>query len=48
MCKKLIFLVSLTLLLVLAGSAVAQLDPASVTDGHVYMFENVVGDVPDD
>jgi len=48
MCKKLIFLVSLTLLLVLAGNAVAQLDPTSVTDGHVYMFENVVGDVPDD
>jgi hypothetical protein len=48
MCKKLIFLVSLTLLLVPAGNAVAQLDPTSVTDGHVYMFENVVGDVPDD
>ena len=32
----------------LAGNAMAQLDPASVTDGHVYLFENVVGDVPDD
>jgi len=48
MCKKMIFLVSPILLLVLAGNAMAQLDPASVTDGHVYLFENVVGDVPDD
>jgi len=48
MCKKLIFLVSLTLLLALAGNAMAQLDPTSITDGHVYLFENVVGDVPDD
>jgi len=48
MCKKLIFLVSLTLLLALAGNAVAQIDPASITDGHVYLFENVVGNVPDD
>jgi len=48
MCKKLIFLVCLTLLLALAGNAVAQIDPTSVTDGHVYLFENVVGDVPDD
>ena len=48
MCKKLIFLVSLILLLTLAGNAVAQLDPASITDGNVYLFENVVADVPDD
>jgi hypothetical protein len=48
MCKKLIFLVSLTLLLALAGNAMAQLDPASITDGNVYLFENVGGDVPDD
>ncbi|MFB0554600.1 MAG: hypothetical protein ACETWQ_14955, partial [Phycisphaerae bacterium] len=48
MCKKLIFLVSPILLLVLASNAVAQIDPTSVTDGHVYMFEDVVGDVPDD
>jgi hypothetical protein len=34
--------------LVLAGNAVAQLDPASVTDGHVYLFENVGADVSDD
>ena len=43
-----IYLVSLTLLLVLAGNAMAQIDPASVTDGHVYLFENVGGNVPDD
>jgi hypothetical protein len=27
---------------------VAQIEPTSVTDGHVYLFENVGGDVPDD
>jgi len=48
MCKKLIFLVSPILLLVLADNATAQLDPASVTDGHVYLFEDVGTDVPDD
>jgi len=48
MCKKLIFLASLTLLLAPDGNAVAQIDPTSVTDGHVYLFENVGGDVPDD
>jgi hypothetical protein len=37
-----------SLVLVLAGDAVAQMDPASVTDGHVYLFENVGADVPDD
>jgi len=48
MCKKLIYLTSPVLLLVLAGNTMAQLDPTSVTDGHVYLFENVGGDVPDD
>ncbi|MBC8471886.1 MAG: hypothetical protein H8D56_20695 [Planctomycetes bacterium] len=48
MCKQLFFLVSLILLLVPAGNAMAQLDPASITDGNVYLFENVGGDVPDD
>jgi Concanavalin A-like lectin/glucanases superfamily len=48
MCRKLMFLVSLALLLVPAGSAVAQIDPATVTDGDVYLFENVGTDVPDD
>ena len=45
---KRLFLVSLILLLVLAGNAMAQLDPTTVTDGHVYLFENVGGNVPDD
>jgi len=48
MCRKLILLVCLTLLLVPAGNALAQLDPTSVTDGHVYLFEDVGADVPDD
>jgi hypothetical protein len=35
--------------LVLAGTATAQIDPASVTTGHVYLFEEIVGTtVPDD
>jgi hypothetical protein len=48
MCKKLIFLVSLILVLVLTGNTVAQVDPASITDGNVYLFEDVGTDVPDD
>ncbi|MFH1718379.1 MAG: LamG-like jellyroll fold domain-containing protein, partial [Planctomycetota bacterium] len=48
MCKKLMFLASVILLLVLTGNAMAQIDPASVTDGNVYLFENVGTDVPDD
>ncbi|MHC4310701.1 MAG: LamG-like jellyroll fold domain-containing protein, partial [Planctomycetota bacterium] len=48
MCKTLIYLVSAVLVLVLAGNAMAQIDPASISDGHVYLFENVGGDVPDD
>ncbi len=48
MCEKLIYLTSIVLLLVPAGNAMAQIDPATITDGHVYLFENVVGDVPDD
>jgi hypothetical protein len=43
MCKKLIFLVSPILLLVLAGNAMAQIDPASVGTGHVYLFDDVSG-----
>ncbi|MHC4146355.1 MAG: hypothetical protein ACYSUD_16420, partial [Planctomycetota bacterium] len=46
MCRQFIF--PIFVVLVLAGNAVAQLDPASVTDGHVYLFENVGADVPDD
>ena len=48
MCKKLFYFVSLVLVLSIAGNAVAQLDPASITDGNVYLFENVGADVPDD
>jgi len=49
MCKKLIFLVSPILLLVLAGNARAQIDPATVDTGHVYLFDNVSGSqLPDD
>ncbi|MHC4494276.1 MAG: LamG-like jellyroll fold domain-containing protein [Planctomycetota bacterium] len=43
MCKRLIYLFSIVLLLVLAGNAMAQLDPAGVDTGHVYLFENVSG-----
>ncbi len=43
MCKKLIFLVSPILLLVLAGNAMAQIDPATVGTGHVYLFDDVSG-----
>ena len=48
MCKNLMYLVSIILLLVFAGNAMAQIDPSTVTDGHVYLFENVGADVPDD
>ena len=49
MCKKLIYLTSFVLLLVLAGNAMAQLDPATVTTGHAYLLDNVSGgQVPDD
>ncbi|MHC4727686.1 MAG: LamG-like jellyroll fold domain-containing protein [Planctomycetota bacterium] len=47
MCKKLL-LVCLILLLALTGNAMAQLDPASIADGNVYLFEDVGTDVPDD
>jgi len=48
MCKKSICLISIVLVLALAGNAVAQIDPASIADGHVYLFEDVGADVPDD
>jgi hypothetical protein len=49
MSKKLIYLVSFVLVLGLAGNAMAQIDPATVTTGHVYLFENVSGNqVQDD
>ncbi|MBW7991759.1 MAG: hypothetical protein FVQ84_17325 [Planctomycetes bacterium] len=49
MCKKLLFLVSLVLVLSIAGNAMAQLDPASVDTGHVYLLDDVSGsEVSDD
>jgi len=48
MCKKLFYFVSIVLVLSIAGIASAQLDPASITDGNVYLFEDVGTDVPDD
>jgi len=35
-------------LLPLAGNVMAQIDPASVTTGHVYLFEDVGANVTDD
>jgi hypothetical protein len=43
MCKKSIYLISFILLLVLAGNAMAQIDPATITTGHIYLFDNVSG-----
>ena len=48
MRKNLMFLVSLIVLLTLGSNTMAQLDPASISDGNVYLFENVETDVPDD
>jgi hypothetical protein len=48
MCKRLICLTSFFVILALGGNATAQVDPASITDGHVYLFEDVGADVPDD
>ncbi len=38
MSRKLIYLISFVLVLVLAGNGMAQLDPATVTTGHVYVL----------
>jgi len=51
MSKKLIYLVSVVFVLGLAGNAMAQIDPATVTTGHVYLLNDanfVDGTVPDD
>jgi hypothetical protein len=48
MRKKFILLVSFVLLFVLTNDVSAQLDPSSITDGHVYLFEDVGTDVSDD
>ena len=43
MCKKLFYFVSLILVLSIAGNAMAQIDPATVDTGHVYLFDDVSG-----
>ena len=48
MSKRLICLTSFIVMLAMAGNAAAQLDPASITDGHVYLFEDVGANVSDD
>ena len=49
MCKKLIYFVSFVFMLGLAGNAMAQIDPATVETGHVYLLEDVNdGAVSDD
>jgi Concanavalin A-like lectin/glucanases superfamily len=49
MCNKLFLLMFAVLLLILAGNATAKIDPATVTTGHVYLFDNVTGtQLPDD
>ncbi|MHC4074549.1 MAG: LamG-like jellyroll fold domain-containing protein, partial [Planctomycetota bacterium] len=40
MSNKLIYLMSFVFVLVLAGNATAQPDPATVTDGHVYLLND--------
>jgi len=41
--RKLFCLVSLILLLVLAGNTMAQIDPPTVDTGHVYLLDDVSG-----
>ena len=41
MCKKLIYFVSLVFVLSLTGNVTAQIDPATVETGHVYLLEDV-------
>jgi len=48
MCKRLSCLTLTLIMLAWAGNAAAQIEPGTVTDGHVYLFENVGADVPDD
>jgi len=48
MCNKMMLLACSILVLVLVGNTMAQLDPESVTDGHVYLFEDVGANVSDD
>ncbi|OHB80108.1 MAG: hypothetical protein A2Z25_09230 [Planctomycetes bacterium RBG_16_55_9] len=49
MFKRLCCLTCFFAMLMLAGNAfAAKIDPASITNGHVYLFENVGANVPDD
>ncbi|MHC4537419.1 MAG: LamG-like jellyroll fold domain-containing protein, partial [Planctomycetota bacterium] len=49
MCKKLIFLTSFLLVLGMVSNTMAQIDPATVETGHVYLLEDVNdGAVSDD
>ena len=49
MSRRITLTISIMLLLGMAGSSMAQIDPASVTSGHVYLFDSVAGTtVPDD
>ena len=49
MCKKLTFLTSFLLVLGLVSNTMAQIDPATVETGHVYLLEDVNdGAVSDD
>jgi len=48
MSKKLIYLMCFVVVLGLAGNAAAQIDPATITDGHVYFSGGATdGIVPD-
>ena len=48
MSRKLVYLMSFVLVLGLGGNAAAQIDPATVTDGHVYLAGTASdGAVPD-
>ena len=49
MSKRFLCLICLVFLLSLARNAVAEIDPATVATGHVYLFDNVSGgQLPDD
>jgi hypothetical protein len=40
MSRKLVYLMSFVLVLAMAGNGMAQIDPAAVTDGHVYLLND--------
>ena len=43
MCRKLFNYISLLLVLSIVGNVMAQLDPATVDTGHVYLLDDVSG-----